>query len=210
MRIGMLAATSIAVATGAGALYAGPVFRAALVADLGWSNQLAAGAFAVGYLAAGATPIVSGMVADRFGPSRLLVAGLLLSAVGLLGAALTSRPWHWYLAAGVAPSVAYYLIHIGGTLIATAGSARGTAVGVAIGPGIGLGVATSPVLAQATLDAHGWRAAMAAFGVGTLVITLAIACWTSSSMLGKRHADGRIAQGEPPGGRPEPESRTED
>ena len=85
MRSRMLAASSVAVAAGAGALYAGPVFRAALVADLGWSNELAAGAFAVGYLAAGATPIVSGMIADRFGSSRLLVAGLLLSAFGLFG-----------------------------------------------------------------------------------------------------------------------------
>ena len=101
MRSGTLAAASVAVAVGAGALYAGPVFRAALVADLGWSNELAAGAFAVGYLAAGASPIVSGIVADRFGPSRLLVAGLLLAALGLFGAAMTSVPWHWYLTAGV-------------------------------------------------------------------------------------------------------------
>ena len=76
MRSGSLLAAAVAVAVGAGALYAGPVFRAALVADLGWSNGLAAGAFAVGYLAAGATPVISGMVADRFGAGRLLVAGL--------------------------------------------------------------------------------------------------------------------------------------
>src|SRR5829696_8351975 len=113
MRSPSLAAASLAIATGAGALYAGPVFRAALVTDLGWSNQLAAGAFAVGYLAAGATPIISGMVADRFGAPRLLVFGLLLAGLGLLAASLTSVPWHWYLAAGIGLSVAYYLIHIG-------------------------------------------------------------------------------------------------
>jgi MFS family permease len=178
MRPGTLAAAAVAVAVGAGALYAGPVFRAALVADLGWSNELAAGAFAVGYLAAGATPIVSGMVADRFGASRLLVAGLLLAAFGLFGAALTSTPWHWYLAAGVGLSVAYYLIHVGGTLIATAGTARGTAVGVAIGLGVGLGLAAGPVLAQLALDAHGWRDALMLFGAGALVIALLMVWWT--------------------------------
>ena len=178
MRPGTLAAASVAVAVGAGALYAGPVFRAALVADLGWSNELAAGAFAVGYLAAGATPIVSGIVADRFGPSRLLVAGLLLAALGLFGAALTAVPWHWYLAAGVALSVAYYLIHVGGTLIATAGSARGTAVGIAIGLGVGLGLAGGPVLAQLAVDAHGWREALTVFGAGALAVALGMAWWT--------------------------------
>ena len=177
MRPGTLAAASVAVAVGAGSLYAGPVFRAALVADLGWSNELAAGAFAVGYLAAGATPIVSGVVADRFGASRLLVAGLLLSALGLFGAALTSAPWHWYLAAGVGLSVAYYLIHVGSTLIATAGPARGTAVGVAIGLGVGLGLAAGPILAQLALDARGWRAALTVFGTGALTVALLMAWW---------------------------------
>lgn len=85
-----LPAAAIAVAVGCGALYSGPVFRAALVTDLGRSNELAAGAFAVGYLAAGATPFVSGMVADRFGAPRLLVFGLLLAGLwAMVGGALT-------------------------------------------------------------------------------------------------------------------------
>jgi MFS family permease len=177
MRPGALPAAATAVAVGCGALYSGPVFRAALVADLGWSNELAAGAFAVGYLAAGATPIVSGIVADRFGAPRLLVFGLLLAGLGLLGASLTSVPWHWYLAAGIGLSVAYYLIHIGATLIATAGAARGTAVGVAIGLGVGVGLAGGPVLAQHLLDLYGWREALAMFGAGALAVTALMAWW---------------------------------
>jgi MFS family permease len=203
MRPGALAAASVSVAVGAGALYAGPVFRAALVSDLGWSNELAAGAFALGYLAAGATPIVSGMIADRFGPHRLLVAGLLLAALGLLGAALTSVPWHWYLAAGVGLSVAYYLIHIGGTLIATAGTARGTAVGVAIGLGVGLGLAGGPVLAQLALDAHGWRNALALFGAGALAVALLMIWWTRRPAASAERApdveSGRATVGNPNG-----------
>jgi MFS family permease len=198
MRPGMLAAASTAVAIGAGALYAGPVFRAALVADLGWSNELAAGAFAIGYLAAGATPVVSGVVADRFGASRLLVVGLLLSALGLFGAALTTTPWHWYLAAGVGLSVAYYLIHVGGTLIATAGTARGTAVGVAIGLGVGLGLAAGPVLAQVALDARGWRDALTGFGAGTLVVAVLIAWLTRrAASSGEKRSIDRRHQGAP-------------
>jgi MFS family permease len=220
MRPGTLAAAAVAVAVGAGALYAGPVFRAALVADLGWSNELAAGAFAVGYLAAGATPIVSGMVADRFGASRLLVAGLLLAAFGLFGAALTSAPWHWYLAAGVGLSVAYYLIHVGGTLIATAGAARGTAVGVAIGLGVGLGLAAGPVLAQFALDAHGWRDALMLFGAGALAIALLMVWWTrrparsgertsvEAGQQGSASSSDRLVQGLQVGPVPAPEGST--
>jgi MFS family permease len=178
MRHKDLAAASVAVAVGAAALYAGPVFRAALVADLGWSNELAAGAFAFGYLAAGATPIVSGIVADRIGAPWLLVAGLVLAGLGLLGASSTSQPWHWYLAAGVGLSVAYYLVHVGGTLIATGGSARGTAVGVAIGLGVGLGLGGGPVLAQFAVDSHGWRDALTLFGVGALAVAALMARWT--------------------------------
>jgi MFS family permease len=181
MRTGVLAAASIAVATSAAALYSGPVFRAALVADLGWSNELAAGAFAVGYLAAGATPILSGMVADRFGASRLLVAGLLMAVLGLGAASITSVPWHWYLAAGIGLSVAYYLVHIGSTLIATQGAARGTAVGVAIGLGVGVGLAAGPVMSQGAIDLIGWRDTLSLFAAGVLAIALGLHWWLRRS-----------------------------
>jgi len=175
----LLAVAGIAVAFGCTALYTGPVFRAALMADLGWSTSLAAGAFAIGYVAAGLTPILGGMAADRLGAPRVLVAGLLLAGTGLLGSAFTQVPWHWYVTSGVMLGVAYYLIHIAATLTATGGHARGTAVGVAIGLGCGVGVGGGPVLAQLAIDAEGWRGALGLFGAAALAGAVGIALATA-------------------------------
>jgi MFS family permease len=183
MSRGLLAAASVAVALAGGALYTGPVFRAALVADRGWSSSLVAGAFAVGYVAAGLTPVLGGIAADRLGARRVLLIGLLLASVGLLGASLTRVPWHWYISAGLALGVAYYLVNIAATLTATRGAARGRAVGIALGLGGGVGVGVGPVLAQLAVDTVGWRVAMGLFGVMVLVGAISIALATRSRRL---------------------------
>ena len=59
----VLAGLSVAVTVGV--LYAGPVYRAAAAADLGWSLTTVAGAFAFGYLVALPTPVLAGAAIDR-------------------------------------------------------------------------------------------------------------------------------------------------
>jgi MFS family permease len=67
----------------------------------GWSRESFALAMAVQNLAWGAIGIGAGMLADRFGAYRVLIAGALLYGLGLWGMASTSSPWWFALTAGV-------------------------------------------------------------------------------------------------------------
>lgn len=67
----------------------------------GWSRQAFAFALALQNIAWGLSGIFAGMVADRFGAFRVLLAGALLYAAGLAGMALASHPLPFALATGV-------------------------------------------------------------------------------------------------------------
>lgn len=67
----------------------------------GWNRESFALAMAVQNLAWGVLGIGEGMLADRFGPYRVLWAGALLYGAGLAGMALATQPWTFALAAGV-------------------------------------------------------------------------------------------------------------
>jgi MFS family permease len=67
----------------------------------GWTRETFAFAIAIQNLAWGLFGIFAGMVADRFGAFRVLIAGSLLYAIGLAGMALAPSPFLFALTAGV-------------------------------------------------------------------------------------------------------------
>lgn len=67
----------------------------------GWTRETFAFALAIQNLAWGVFGIFAGMMADRFGASRVLVVGALLYALGLAGMALSTTPLLFALTAGV-------------------------------------------------------------------------------------------------------------
>ena len=123
------------------------------------------------YFALGA---VSGPLADRFGPRRVIGLGVLITAFGLMGA-------------GAARSLAQVLvaygfgigIGVGFTYVPAVGAVqrwfvrrRGEASGLAVS-GIGLGTIVLPPVAAALIGTIGWRASYVVLGVATLAIGLA-------------------------------------
>lgn len=67
----------------------------------GWTRETFAFAMAVQNLAWGAFGIFAGMLADRFGPYRVLLGGAVLYALGLAGMALATAPLLFALTTGV-------------------------------------------------------------------------------------------------------------
>ncbi|HMN74912.1 MAG TPA: MFS transporter [Burkholderiaceae bacterium] len=67
----------------------------------GWTRETFAFAIAVQNLAWGVIGVFAGMVADRFGASRVLIAGSVLYALGLAGMALAPSPAAFALTTGV-------------------------------------------------------------------------------------------------------------
>ena len=69
--------------------------------DMGWTRENFAFALAIQNLAWGLAGIFAGMLADRFGAFRVIVAGALLYGLGLLGMAYAPTPFLFALGAGV-------------------------------------------------------------------------------------------------------------
>src|SRR5512140_612714 len=72
----------------------------------GWTRETFAFALAIQNLAWGISGIFAGMVADRFGAFRVLMAGAVLYAAGLAGMALSPTGLLFTLTAGVLLGVA--------------------------------------------------------------------------------------------------------
>lgn len=118
----------------------------------------------------------AGMLADRFGPRVVCVAGMLFIAGGLLATSFASSITAVYVAYGVG-------IGIGVALVYTPSIAsvspwftrrRGLAAGIA-SAGIGAGTLVVPLLATAAIGALEWRVALRVLALGVLVVGVAAA-----------------------------------
>lgn len=82
------------------------LFLLPVTMEHGWSRESFAFAMAVQNLVWGLAQPFAGMVADRWGSARVVAAGLVLYALGLLGMARAGTPFMFVMAAGVCIGVA--------------------------------------------------------------------------------------------------------
>jgi MFS family permease len=155
------------------ALYGLPFFYDFLVRDLGWTRQQVTSGNAYSKLLVGPLfGFLAGYAVDRFGPRRLMLAGILVAGGALVGLGGTTTLGAFYF---------FYLLNAlgyvcGGPLPNQVllsrwfDAGRGKAMGLAY-LGIGIGGALVPWLAHALPDALGWRDALRVMGV--LMIALA-------------------------------------
>ena len=73
----------------------------------GWDREVFSFAMALQNLIWGIVGIFAGMLADRFGAFRIIVAGTICYALGLLGMAYTTTPLMFILTSGVIIGVAH-------------------------------------------------------------------------------------------------------
>src|ERR1051325_1493046 len=123
------------------ALYGLPLYYDFLVREFGWSRTQVTSGNALSKLLVGPLfGFAAGWVVDRFGPRRLMLAGILMAGGALVGLGATSALWMFYL---------FYLFNAlgyvcGGPLPNQVllsrwfGAGRGTAMGIAyLGIGVG-------------------------------------------------------------------------
>jgi sugar phosphate permease len=154
------------------ALYGLPFFYDFFVRDLGWTRQQVTSGNALSKLVVGPLfGFFAGMAIDRYGPRRLMLAGILIAGVALVGLGGTTTLVAFY---------SFYLLNAlgnvcGGPLpnqVLLSGwfeGGRGKAMGVAY-LGIGIGGMLVPQLAHALETAFGWRTALAVLGVLMVVV----------------------------------------
>ncbi len=159
------------------ALYGLPLYYDFFVRDFGWSRTQVTSGNALSKLVVGPLfGFVAGWFVDRFGPRRLMLAGILMAGVALIGLGRMTALWMFYL---------FYLLNAlgyvcGGPLPNQVllsrwfDRARGRAMGFAY-LGIGVGGALVPLVSASLVAAFGWRVALQVLGLLIIVLALPFA-----------------------------------
>ena len=159
------------------ALYGLPFYYDFMVKEFGWSRTTVTSGNAISKLLIGPLfGFAAGWIVDRFGPRRLMLAGILMAGAALVGLAHMSALWMFYL---------FYVLNAlgyvcGGPLPNQVllsrwfNKARGKAMGFAY-LGIGVGGYLVLRLSPRLVDAFGWRGALQALGITIVAIALPLA-----------------------------------
>jgi len=97
----VLVAASVIISISMGVRHGFGLFLQPVSSEMGWGRETFALALAVQNLVWGATQPFTGMIADRFGSAKVLIAGSLLYALGLATMSVSTSPWLFILTAGV-------------------------------------------------------------------------------------------------------------
>jgi MFS family permease len=149
------------------------LFQVPMTAEFGWGRDIFGLAIAIQNLLWGIGQPFAGAVADRFGATRVLCAGALLYAVGLLVMANASTPGMLHLGAGVL--IGFGLAGCSFNLVIGAFSKllpeawRPLAFGAGTAAG-SFGQFLFPPIGSALIEAFGWHSTLIVFAASTLLI----------------------------------------
>jgi sugar phosphate permease len=159
------------------ALYGLPFYYDFMVREFGWSRTQVTSGNALSKLVVGPLfGFLAGWFVDKFGPRRLMLAGVMMGGVALIGLGSMTALWMFYL---------FYLFNALGYVCAGPlpnqvlltrwfDKARGRAMGFAY-LGIGLGGALVPLLSVWLVQRFGWHMALRTLGVLIIVLALPLA-----------------------------------
>src|SRR5438477_7528781 len=165
------------------ALYGLPFFYDFMVRDFGWSRAQVTSGNAISKLIVGPLfGFLAGWLVDRFGPRRLMVAGILMAGVALAGLG------------SIHTLAGFYLFYVFNALGYVCGGplpnqvllsrwftrARGRAMGFAY-LGIGIGGALVPFLAVWLTEALGWQGALRALGALIVIVAMPLTLFVKES-----------------------------
>lgn len=155
------------------------LFLQPISSSMGWGRETFALALAVQNLVWGLTQPFAGMVADRFGSARVMVAGCALYVLGLVTMSFATAPWLFVLTSGVLIGIGLSGVTfsvVSGVLGRTfPPEKRSMALGISAAAGSFGQFAVLP-LTQWLLSTIGWHGALLALaGVGLLIVPLTAA-----------------------------------
>lgn len=195
--------------------YSFSVFYVALLEEFGWSRAASAGVFSLFVIVVGLAGAAAGVLADRFGPGRIISVAVVILATGLVACSWISSLWQFYLFFGVITAIG--LSATGWvpcvTMISRWFYARlGAALGIA-SSGIGVGILIMVPFSQWLIEQLGWRTAYVALAgiVAAGVLPIAILLMRGRPEDMGMEKDGGPNRDRPTGsGGPSPKSRVVD
>ncbi len=167
------------------ALWGLPFYYDFMVQQFGWTRAQVTSGNALSKLVVGPVfGFIAGWIIDRFGPRRVMMAGILMAGGALVGLGWVSTLGMFYL---------FYFFNAlgyvcGGPLPNQVllsrwfDKSRGKAMGFAY-LGIGIGGATVPWISHALIEHFGWQAALRWLGVLIIVISLPLAFFVKEAPL---------------------------
>ena len=84
-----------------GLRYSFSVFFPTILGEFKWTRASTAGIFSLHLISYGLISPISGRLADKFGPRRVIPVGAVIMGLGMIACSLTSELWHFYLLYGV-------------------------------------------------------------------------------------------------------------
>ena len=136
------------------------VFMLPLEAEFGWSRSTLTSVYSFYLIVVGAMAPISGTLLEKWGARWLYAAGLVALMLGMLGASATTALWQIYLCIGIfCGAAASALGMVPAAALIGRWFDRRMSLAVAIAyAGFGSGILVIVPLAQAGIDAYGWRA----------------------------------------------------
>jgi MFS family permease len=130
----------------------------------------------------------AGMLADRFGPRRVCLAGAVLLALGLVGSSFAPSLAVLYVtySVGIGLGVGLTYVPSVGAVQPWFAHNRAFATGIAVA-GIGASNFIMPPLVAWWIDLYGWRGAYLALAVFSLVLAGVAACIIDNDPAGRPH-----------------------
>ena len=177
------------------ALYGLPLYYDFMVRELGWSRTMVTSGNAISKLVVGPLfGFAAGWTVDRFGPRRLMMAGIVMAGGALIGLGATSLAGAFYF---------FYFFNAlgyvcGGPLPCQVlvsrwfDKTRGKVMGIAY-LGIGIGGAIVPLLSAWLTARVGWRLSLQLLGGLIVLIALPLAYFVKEDP----EADARIGPASP-------------
>jgi MFS family permease len=159
------------------ALWGLPFYYDFMVQQFGWTRAQVTSGNALSKLVVGPVfGFIAGWIIDRFGPRRVMMAGILMAGGALVGLGWVSTLGMFYLF--------YFFIALGYVcggplpnqvlLSRWFDKSRGKAMGFAY-LGIGIGGATVPWISHALIEHFGWQAALRWLGLLIIAVSLPLA-----------------------------------
>ena len=149
------------------------IFLQPISADFGWGREVFAFSIALSSFLWGAAQPFAGMLADRFGSGRVLVAGTLMYAAGTALMAWSSTPLLAHLTVGVlvglgSAGCGLWIVYTAVSRV-VAPERRTLALGIISAAGSFGQFAMVPI-GQAFLNAYGWQTAFILLGIISLIM----------------------------------------
>jgi MFS family permease len=153
----------------------GAVFEP-MARDFGTGSGLTSAVFAVTAFCFFTLGAVSGPIADRVGPRRVVTVGAFAMGAGLVLTSYVPNIWLGYLTYGLGVGVGTACSYV--PMVAAVGRLferrRALAIGIAV-TGIGVGTLAVPPVAALLVGALGWRRTYLVFGLTSFVLLTACA-----------------------------------